>query len=626
MWWLFGAPSPIETLLAAARTGRIEEVTELLASGAEVDGAGKFGNTALHEAAYWGHTDLVSLLLDAQASVHKTNEVGWTPLHEAARTGHEVVTTLLLAHDSRVDDSDHDGCSPLHQAAYYGHSGVVSLLLEAGANATLCNAVEGKTALAVARQRHKHSAVQLLDSALTAQLYAAIDGADARQVRRLIHAGATINSSHETHLSPLVQAVRRNYLPTICQLLKSNAAVDLCVGPDGISALAHAAALGHVEGVHLLLIAGADVDVRDAAGRTPLILAAALGYDEIVDALLVDGADPNAHDKSGRTPLTVAAAANHVSVARLLLAAGASKTARAPDDEPPIVVALRRGLREMAALLHHSEQPRTIIRKPIPTTNALWLGAGSYGVVHKTTFEGTVVAVKTAKTASNDVLLKEVAAMTAGSSPYLLPLIAAVAPVGSVPQLVTPFMDGGNLRQHLNLQKVGEPTAVRVSTWQIAWVVANALRELHSRGMLHRDVKSDNIFLSTTRFVQLGDFGTARTYDAEYMTEGTGTPYWIAPEVFNNGGVYNFAADVYSFGVVLTELDTMQLPYWDAPLKGAAVTDAVRTGALRPSLRDDCAPWFRALALQCMAQDPAARPSAESVVQVLEQHRDDPTV
>jgi serine/threonine protein kinase len=54
--------------------------------------------------------------------------------------------------------------------------------------------------------------------------------------------------------------------------------------------------------------------------------------------------------------------------------------------------------------------------------------------------------------------------------------------------------------------------------------------------MLHRDVKPDNIFLSSTGFAQLGDLGVAREYDAEYMTRAVGTPHWIAPEVFGDGG------------------------------------------------------------------------------------------
>ncbi|KDO26880.1 STE/STE20 protein kinase [Saprolegnia parasitica CBS 223.65] len=182
--------------------------------------------------------------------------------------------------------------------------------------------------------------------------------------------------------------------------------------------------------------------------------------------------------------------------------------------------------------------------------------------------------------------------------------------------MVLPYMDGGSLRAHLRT------SAVPISQWRVAWVVANALLDLRTTQILHRDVKSDNIFLSVDGRVLLGDLGVAReVLDASTtLTNGVGTPYWIAPEVFT-GGHYDAAADVYSFGIVLTELSTRKTPYWDAPRKGFALIDGVRAGDLRPTLALDCADWFRDLAHRCLRHDPTLRPSAGDIVSALVQHR-----
>ena len=85
-----------------------------------------------------------------------------------------------------------------------------------------------------------------------------------------------------------------------------------------------------------------------------------------------------------------------------------------------------------------------------------------------------------------------------------------------------------------------------------------ALQYIHSRKVLHRDIKSSNIFLTGNNTVKLGDFGISRVLTNSVQAANTvvGTPYYMSPEICQNKP-YNFKSDVWSLGCVLYELCTL---------------------------------------------------------------------
>ena len=89
----------------------------------------------------------------------------------------------------------------------------------------------------------------------------------------------------------------------------------------------------------------------------------------------------------------------------------------------------------------------------------------------------------------------------------------------------------------------------------ISVCVLSALVTLHSRKLIHRDVKSQNVFYQTLeggrfKFV-LGDFGQSKLMLKKKTTTVSGTSRWIAPEIFRNEGGYSLEADMWSFGMFL---------------------------------------------------------------------------
>ncbi|GMF17193.1 unnamed protein product [Phytophthora lilii] len=146
--------------------------------------------------------------------------------------------------------------------------------------------------------------------------------------------------------------------------------------------------------------------------------------------------------------------------------------------------------------------------------------------------------------------------------PNLVKLVGAAWTMGSDLQMLLEYMDGGDLQSYLADPLT--PTGWTSQKFSIALDVIEALVYFHSfvPPLLHRDIKSKNVLLSTKLKAKLGDFGKARFLSNDHsMTAGVGTRRWLAPEVIRGDANYGRPADIYSFGVLLTELDTNEIPY-----------------------------------------------------------------
>ncbi|EEY66791.1 protein kinase, putative [Phytophthora infestans T30-4] len=191
--------------------------------------------------------------------------------------------------------------------------------------------------------------------------------------------------------------------------------------------------------------------------------------------------------------------------------------------------------------------------------------------------------------------------------------------------VVSEFMEGGDLRGLLTrYQNENHPTGFDRTKVTIALHVAHALTYLHSleTPVLHRDLKSKNVLLTSSLEVKLTDFRISREQADRTMTAGVGTSLWMAPEVML-GERYDDKADTFSFGVLLSELDVHVLPYshvkerWDDQAADTLTLQKIALGQLQVDFSSSSLPSMVDLGLSCVSLDPKQRPtSAEALHQL----------
>ncbi|MFH0940191.1 MAG: serine/threonine-protein kinase [Planctomycetota bacterium] len=173
--------------------------------------------------------------------------------------------------------------------------------------------------------------------------------------------------------------------------------------------------------------------------------------------------------------------------------------------------------------------------------------------------------------------------------------------------LATEFIDGETLSQRLRRDgKIPRAEALRIGR-----DIAHALGHAHARNVLHRDVKPENVMISSTGDVKLADLGLAKfLHDEQFITaEGiaVGTPHYISPEQARALKDVDHRSDLYSLGAMLFHIITGRLPYEGdngAEVMKRHVFEAVPDPrSIDPNLSADIAEMI----MKLMAKNPAQR-------------------
>ncbi|CAB4307361.1 unnamed protein product [Prunus armeniaca] len=147
----------------------------------------------------------------------------------------------------------------------------------------------------------------------------------------------------------------------------------------------------------------------------------------------------------------------------------------------------------------------------------------------------------------------------------------------------------------------------------IAMDAAFGMEYLHSKNIVHFDLKCDNLLVNLKDPVRpickVGDFGLSKIKRNTLVSGGVrGTLPWMAPELLNGSSTkVSEKVDVFSFGIVLWEILTGEEPY--ANMHYGAIIGGIVNNTLRPTIPSYCDPEWRVLMEQCWAPNPAARPS-----------------
>ncbi|XP_058791734.1 raf homolog serine/threonine-protein kinase Raf isoform X2 [Phymastichus coffea] len=253
------------------------------------------------------------------------------------------------------------------------------------------------------------------------------------------------------------------------------------------------------------------------------------------------------------------------------------------------------------------------------------IGSGSFGTVYKAHWHGPVAVktlnVKIPTSAQLQAFKNEVAVLRKTRHVNILLFMGCV----SKPQLaiVTQWCEGSSLYKHLH---VFESKFQLLTLIEIGRQTAQGMDYLHAKNIIHRDLKSNNIFLHDDLTVKIGDFGLAtaktRWSGSVQFHQPTGSILWMAPEVIRmqEENPYSFQSDVYAFGVVLFELLSGQLPYSHINNKDQ-ILFMVGRGYLRPDLhklRSETPKALKRLTEDCIKFSRDDRPIFRQILASLE--------
>jgi serine/threonine-protein kinase TNNI3K len=255
---------------------------------------------------------------------------------------------------------------------------------------------------------------------------------------------------------------------------------------------------------------------------------------------------------------------------------------------------------------------------------------GGFGEVYAGKFNGQRVAVKILlpetrkRIQSVNEFLAEVKLMASLEHLHIVTFIGVAWDSLTDLCVVSEFMEGGDLQALLNkYQADHHPLGFDFQKVKIALQMAHALTYMHSLAppLVHRDLKSKNILLTSDLDAKLTDFGASRERVDRTMTAGVGTSLWMAPEMMT-GEKYDEKADIFSFGVVLSELDSHALPYTNPKrtrhTSDLAVLQQVMQGKLQITFSEACPPALSELGMACASRDPEDRPAAAQVLYKLQ--------
>ncbi len=151
--------------------------------------------------------------------------------------------------------------------------------------------------------------------------------------------------------------------------------------------------------------------------------------------------------------------------------------------------------------------------------------------------------------------------------------------------------------------------------------LTEALSEVHRRGVVHRDVKPANVFVTEEGVVKLMDFGLAKRVE---QTEGltasgfiAGSPGYMAPEQVTSFGTVTAAADLYALGVILYEVLTGMRPFRDKDANRVIHLQFTTTPQPPSELQAMPHPALEPLVLELLEREPERRPAVEAVQSVL---------
>lgn len=353
--WRVGGLTHYASLHQAVAAGDLYAVVDRVLGGEGIADQDEGGSTPLLVAAASNQPHIADFLLDRGAAVDARDALGRSVLHLTARASHLYTLENFLRRGAPLEGRDGTGRTPLHVAAEEGEVFAVHRLLKAGADWYSLqdpNVLSIPHSLAAARKQWDVTAY-FRSRGQYYPLHVMVGQGDVRGVAEALDiAPEAVNLTDALQTTPLIVAARSGHREVI-QLLLSRGADIHARNFEGENALAAALRTGNLDGARDLIGAGANVNELFSGGFVSTLIGRAIREKAVdgVALLLEHGADPNLKDAAGRTPLHVAVDAGSAEICALLLARGASAVSGDRPGWSPAGRAVQQGNLELLQVL-----------------------------------------------------------------------------------------------------------------------------------------------------------------------------------------------------------------------------------------------------------------------------------
>ncbi|ETN15448.1 TKL protein kinase [Phytophthora nicotianae INRA-310] len=660
-------------LIEAVREGSSEAVQIALTARADVNLRDEEGWTALTLAAADGSVDLLEqLLVEPNVDIDYPNHWGETALSRAVFIGNERIAKLLLDEGAKVDLADEDGDTPLHVSVISGRLDLAYLLLENGADVMVKNK-SGNTVQDLAHKYGRKDFVAILgdyrrDSMWTTVLEAGIRVSSyfggminagiiegKKGVECTVQVCVEQNNQHDEDKSKQSELSFTTLLPELLVLCAGMVETqDMCedilerlqrvqnyfAENEEIAAIPAKDSFPLVTArFHAFLEQHSNHSAVERLASTRTILGLLRGFHDDIDGIVTqsDLADStsiafNWKEKWEKDVLAVenrlinSWKANSSELSRELPDAASQTGALLLLNSEAMRHKNGYSARSQHLLESASKKIARMSGAPIPEIPEWFIpchevqrhskpfASGSYGSIYRGIWRGSKVVIKcmTVNTPfEKRAFLREAKIWHKARHPHIINFFGACC--SSHPCFfVCEEAVNGNLAEYLDKKK----SRGRELVWSKLHEAALGLEYLHQNGIVHGDLKCNQILINGEGTAKLTDFGFSFVLSESKPKGAGGATRWRAPECLGyKEQMPTFESDVYSFGMCVVEAMTYDVP-WGVYLPDVAVVDHLRHRQFipRPSVFSD-AEWDFVLAL--CAFEPSKRIKLRDAIEQL---------
>lgn len=234
---------------------------------------------------------------------------------------------------------------------------------------------------------------------------------------------------------------------------------------------------------------------------------------------------------------------------------------------------------------------------------------GAYGIIRLVECNKTKEKFVMKFNKNKDVGLNELEIMRQlGSYPMIIKLHDAIVTDYKI-TIILEYIEGCNLKQY------GVITDIYLAR-EIFKQLGQAIEYCHEKGIIHSDIKPENVMIDNENNITLIDFGLSYVYDPNVKKTSRGTPLYYAPEEFNGGHV-NFKKDIYAYGVTIYECLVGHCPYDYDENPDSLTFEEYRRRVLNDPLdytKLKIPPYAKRLIAKLLTKTPSVRPTMKETL------------